>query len=88
MCTARDMPIIEPGTTLDRVRLLITVDPQYGIHRLVNQNQGPLVAAAPPGVPTPAVQAPTLWTNSYFVATVGGATMEVITRYVENQRNV
>jgi putative transposase len=31
---------------------------------------------------------PTLWTNSYFVATVGGATLEVVNRYVENHRNV
>jgi putative transposase len=31
---------------------------------------------------------PTLWTNSYFVATVGGAILEVVKRYVENQRNV
>jgi putative transposase len=28
-----------------------------------------------------------LWTNSYFVATVGGATMEVVKRYVETQPN-
>jgi putative transposase len=28
------------------------------------------------------------WTNSYFVATAGGATLEVVKRYVENQRNV
>jgi REP element-mobilizing transposase RayT len=27
------------------------------------------------------------WTNSYFVATVGGATLEVVKQYVENQRN-
>jgi putative transposase len=31
---------------------------------------------------------PTLWINSYFVATVGGATLEVVKRYVENQRKV
>jgi len=31
---------------------------------------------------------PTLWTNSYFVATTGGATLEVVKRYVENQPNV
>jgi hypothetical protein len=31
---------------------------------------------------------PTLWTNSYFVATTGGATLEVIKKYVENQRDV
>jgi putative transposase len=32
-------------------------------------------------------RSPTLWTNSYFVATTGGATQQVIKRYVENQRN-
>lgn len=30
---------------------------------------------------------PTLWTNSYFVATVGAATLEAVKRYVENQKN-
>lgn len=28
-----------------------------------------------------------LWTNSYFVATVGGAPLSVIKRYVENQKD-
>lgn len=31
---------------------------------------------------------PTLWTNSYFVSTVGGASFAVIKQYVENQKNV
>ncbi len=31
---------------------------------------------------------PTLWTNSYFVATVGGATLAIVKQYVANQRNV
>lgn len=30
---------------------------------------------------------PTLWTNSYFVATVGGAPLDVVKTYVENQKN-
>lgn len=30
---------------------------------------------------------PTLWTNSYFVATVGGATLEAVKRYVENHKD-
>jgi putative transposase len=29
----------------------------------------------------------TLWTNSYFAATIGGATLEAIQHYVNNQRN-
>lgn len=29
---------------------------------------------------------PTLWTNSYFVATCGGAPLEIIKQYIENQK--
>lgn len=31
---------------------------------------------------------PTLWTNSYFVSTVGGAPLAVIKQYIENQKHV
>jgi putative transposase len=29
---------------------------------------------------------PTLWTNSVFIATVGGAPLEIIKQYIENQQ--
>ena len=29
---------------------------------------------------------PTLWTNSYFVSTVGGAPLSVVKQYIENQQ--
>ena len=31
---------------------------------------------------------PTLWTNSYFVSTVGGSPLSVIKRYIESQKHV
>ena len=31
---------------------------------------------------------PTLWTNSYFVSTVGEAPLDVIKRYIEDQKEV
>ena len=31
---------------------------------------------------------PSLWTNSYFVATVGGAPLKIVKQYLENQKNV
>ncbi|ERT07766.1 transposase IS200 like family protein [Lyngbya aestuarii BL J] len=31
---------------------------------------------------------PTLWTNSYFVATVGGAPLAVIKQYIKDQQLV
>jgi putative transposase len=35
-----------------------------------------------------ATRIPTLWTNSYFVATTGGAPLAVIKRYIERQKDV
>ncbi|QOV22915.1 transposase [Anabaenopsis elenkinii] len=29
---------------------------------------------------------PTLWTNSYFVSTVGGAPLETVKMYIQNQK--
>ncbi len=31
---------------------------------------------------------PTLWTNSYFVSTVGGVPLSVMKQYIENQKHV
>jgi putative transposase len=67
---------------------VVAVDPQYGIHRLVKQIEGCSSRPLRREFPHLRPRFPTLWTNSYFVATVGGATVEVVERYVENQRNV
>ena len=29
---------------------------------------------------------PSLWTNRYFVSTIGGASLDVIKQYIENQK--
>lgn len=88
VCAERDAPIVELETMPDHVHLLVTVDPQYGIHRLVKQIKGSSSRLLRQEFPYLRSKLPTLWTNSYFVATVGGATLEVVKRYVENQRNV
>lgn len=88
VCAERDAPIIELETMPDHVHLLVGCDPQYGIHRLVKQIKGRSSRLLRQEFPHLKSRIPTLWTNSYFVATVGGATLEVVKQYVENQRNV
>lgn len=87
VCAERDAPIVELETMPDHVHLLVTVDPQYGIHRLVKQIKGRSSRLLRQEFRSLRSRLPTLWTNSYFVATVGGATLEVVKQYVENQRN-
>lgn len=88
VCTERAATIIELETMPDHVRLLVSVDPQYGIHRLVKQIKGRSSRLLREEFPHVRSRIPTLWTNSYFVATVGGATLDVVKQYVANQRNV
>jgi putative transposase len=88
VCGERDAPIVELETMPDQVHLLVVCDPQFGIHRLVKQIKGRSSRLLREEFPYLRSRLPTLWTNSYFVATVGGATLEIVKRYVENQQNV
>lgn len=87
VCAERDAPVVEIETMPDHVHLLVIVDPQFGIHRLVKLVKGRSSRLLRAEFPHLKSRLPTLWTNSYFVATVGGATLDVVKRYVENQRN-
>ncbi|MBB2744014.1 UNVERIFIED_ORG: putative transposase [Microbispora rosea subsp. rosea] len=70
----------------DHVHLLVEVDPQYGVHRLVKAIKGRSSRVLREEFPHLKSQLPTLWTNSYFVATVGGAPPAMVKRYVEQQK--
>lgn len=84
----RQADVIELEVIPDHVHLLIDVDPQYGIHRLVKQMKGRSSHFLRREFPVLTTRIPTLWTNSYFVATVGGAPLAVIKQYIENQKHV
>jgi putative transposase len=72
----------------DHVHLLLEVDPQYGIHRVIKMMKGRSSRYLREEFPWLKSRLPTLWTNSYFVSTVGGAPLSVIKQYIENQKDV
>ncbi|MGP3736768.1 IS200/IS605 family transposase [Streptomyces sp. GDS52] len=80
--------LVELEVMPDHVHLLVEVDPQFGVHRLVKAVKGRPSRVLREEFPALKSRLPTLWTNSYFVATVGGAQLEVVKKYVENQKNV
>ena len=71
----------------DHVHLLCEVDPQFGIHRLVKNIKAVSSHALRKEFPALKSRLPTLWTNSYLVATVAGAPLAVIQQYVEKQKD-
>lgn len=70
----------------DHVHLLVGVDPQFGIHRLVKNVKGRTSRYLREEFPRLKTQMPSLWTNSYFVSTVGGSPLSVIKQYIEAQK--
>lgn len=88
VCIERQAEIIELEVLPDHVHLLVEVDPQYGIHRLVRQIKGRSSRLLRQEFPRLRSRLPTLWTNSYFVSTVGGAPLAVIKQYIEQQKQV
>ena len=85
-CTEINTEIIELEIMPDHVHLLIEVDPQFGINKAVRSIKGYSSHALRTEFPSLKSRLPTLWTNSYFVSTVGGAPLSAIKQYIENQK--
>jgi len=87
-CDEVRVEIIEMEVMPDHVHLLLGVDPQYGIHKVVKMLKGRTSKILRSEFKSIKSRLPSLWTNSYFVSTVGGAPLEVIKQYIEQQKHV
>ena len=80
--------VMELEVMPDHVHILCEVDPQFGVHRFVRRVKGRSSRLLRQEFPTLKSKLPTLWTNSYFVSTVGGAPIAIMKQYLEAQKNV
>lgn len=78
--------IIEMETMPDHVHLLIKCDPQFGIHKVVKHLKGYTSRILRQEFKHLKSRLPSMWTNSYFVATVGSVSLDVVRQYIENQK--
>ena len=86
VCAEQQAEVVSLEIMPDHVHLLVECDPQFGIHRLVRHLKGRSSRLLRQEFPELTRRLPTLWTNSYFVSTVGGAPLSVIKQYIENQK--
>ena len=86
ICQEIQVEIIEMEIMPDHLHLLIEVDPQFGVHKAIKRIKGRTSRILRQEFPYLTTKLPTLWTNSYFVSTVGGAPLEKIKEYVANQK--
>jgi len=87
VCSEKDAEMLELEAMPDHVHLLVSVDPQFGIHRLVKAIKGRSSRVLRQEFPHLRSRIPTLWTNSYFVSTVGGAPLSAVKKYITDQKN-
>lgn len=80
--------VLEMEIMPDHVHLLCEIDPQLGVHKFVKHLKGRSSRLLRQEFAELRSRLPTLWTNAYFVATVGGAPLAVIKQYIANQKLV
>lgn len=88
VCEKINVDVIEMEIMPDHVHLLMEVDPQFGVHKAIKQIKGYSSRVLRQEYRWLCSRLPSLWTNSYFVSTVGGAPLSAIKEYIENQKSV
>ena len=88
VATELSCEVMELEVMPDHVHILCEVDPQFGIHKFVRRVKGRSSGLLRQEFPKLKSKLPTLWTNSYFVSTVGDAPTAILKQYIEAQKNV
>lgn len=83
-----DFIILEQEIMEDHVHLLISVNPNFGISKAVAKLKAVSSRILRREFPELKRKLPCLWTNSKFVSTVGSVSLEVVKKYIEDQKNV
>lgn len=77
--------ILELEIDRNHVHMVFSLDPHENLHKTIVRFKGNLAHQLKAQHPWLRSRLPSLWTRSYYVATTGGVTLDVVRRYVENQ---
>lgn len=80
--------ILEMEVLSDHVHLLLDVNPRLGICKCIKYLKGITSKILREEYPFLKSKAPCLWTSSYFVSSVGAVSLEVVKKYIEDQKKV
>jgi len=79
--------ILEMEIMSDHVHLLLDVNPHIGIYKVVSSIKGYTSNILRNEFIELTKKLPTLWTRSKFISTVGSVSLEIVKKYIENQKN-
>ena len=81
-----NVEIIKMETDKDHIHILIDIDPQFGVIKFIRLAKGRSSKLLRDEFQHLKTKLPTLWTNSSFISTIGGAPLEIVKQYIENQQ--
>ena len=81
-----NVEILEMETDKDHIHILADIDPSFGVMKFIKTVKGRSSRILRDEFAFLKTRLPTLWTNSCFISSVGGAPLEVIKQYIENQQ--
>lgn len=83
---AEEINIIELEIIPNQVRLLVEIGPKQSVHSTIKMIKGKTSSVLRSEYKELTTKIPTLWTNSYFLTTVGDIEEHVIEEYTNNQK--
>ena len=78
--------VIEMEVMEDHVHLLLDVHPKIGVYEVVNRIKGVTSRILRDEFPLLKKRLPSLWTRSKFISSVGSVSLEVVKKYIEEQK--
>lgn len=88
VCAKFEVELVEFNGEQDHIHMLINFPPKVAISKLVNSLKGVSSRKMKiyfPELHKPAWKPDALWSPSYFAGSVGGAPLEVLKQYIEQQ---
>lgn len=82
-----DFTIVEMEVMPDHVHLLIDCNPRFGIMNCINKLKGRSSNILRSEFKELKSKLPSLWTRSSFISTVGSVSLEVVKKYIEEQKD-
>ena len=78
--------VIDIEVMPDHVHLLLSVNPKIGIYSAVTKIKGYTSFTLRKEFPELVRKLPTLWTRSRFISSVGAMSLDVVKKYIEEQK--
>lgn len=80
--------VLDMEVMSEHVHLVLDINPKKGVVTVVNMIKGYTSHELRKEFPALKSRLPTLWTHSKFISSVGSVTLEVVKKYIEEQKGV